>query len=104
MTIQQTLQKEIEESKRWIEVEKDDSTYKRDLKKRIELINWVLENMKNPDIFICEIIESKMNEIIDKINQMDSATEADPLHSELRILDWILYQVCSNEIKDYNIK
>jgi len=104
MTIQQTLQKEIEESKRWIEVEKDDSTYKRDLQKRIDLINWVLEDMNNPDIFICEIIESKMNEIIDKINQMDSATEADPLHSELRILDWILYQVCSNEIKDYNIK
>ena len=25
--------------------------------------------MKNPDIPICEIIESKMNEIIDKINQ-----------------------------------
>ena len=104
MTIQQTLQKEIEESKRWIEVEKDDSTYKRDLKKRIELINWVLENMKNPDIFICEIIESKMNEIIDKINESDSIIETDPLHSELRILDWILYQVCSNEIKDYNIK
>ena len=100
MTIQQTLQKEIEESKRWIEVEKDDSTYKRDLQKRIDLINWVLEDMNNPDIFICEIIESKMNEIIDKINQMDSATEADPLHSELRILDWILYQVCSNEIKE----
>ncbi len=33
-----------------------------------------------------------MNEIIDKINQMDSAIETDPLHSELRILDWILYQ------------
>jgi hypothetical protein len=104
MTIQQTLQKEIEESKRWIEVEKDDSTYKRDLKKRIELINWVLDNMKNPDILICEIIESKMNEIIDKINESDSIIETDPLHSELRILDWILYQVCSNEIKDYNIK
>jgi len=104
MTIQQTLQKEIEESKRWIEVEKDDSTYKRDLQKRIDLINWVLEDMNNPDIFICEIIESKMNEIIDKIEKTDSATEADPLHSELRILDWILYQVCSNEIKDYNIK
>jgi len=41
MSIQQTLQKEIEDSKRWIEVEKDDSTYKRDLQKRIELINWV---------------------------------------------------------------
>jgi hypothetical protein len=36
--------------------------------------------------------------------EMDSAIEADPLHSELRILDWILYQVCSNEIKKiYNI-
>jgi hypothetical protein len=40
-----------------------------------------------------------MNEIIDKINQMHSAIEADPLHSELRILHWILYQICSNEIK-----
>jgi len=99
MYTEQILLKEIEESKRWFEIEKDDSTYKRDLQKRIDLINWVLENMNNPDIFICEIIESKMNEIIDKINQMDSAIEADPLHSELRILDWILYQVCSNEIK-----
>ena len=44
MSIRQTLQKEIEDSKRWIEVEKDDTTYKRDLEKRIELINWVLEN------------------------------------------------------------
>jgi hypothetical protein len=30
------------------------STYKRDLAKRIELINWVLENMNNPDIAICD--------------------------------------------------
>ena len=55
--------------------------------------------MKNPDIFICEIIESKMNEIIDKINEMDYAIEADPLLSELRILDWIFYQVSGNAIK-----
>jgi len=55
--------------------------------------------MKNPDIPICEVIEIKMKEIIDKINQTDDAIEADPLHGELRILDWILYQVCSNEIK-----
>jgi hypothetical protein len=27
-----------------------------------------------------------MNEIIDRINQIDDAIEADPLHSELRIL------------------
>jgi hypothetical protein len=55
--------------------------------------------MKDPNIPICEIIESKMNEIIQKIDETDSAIEADPLHSELRILDWIFYQVCSNEVK-----
>jgi hypothetical protein len=43
MSIQQTLQNEIEDSKRWIECTREDSTYKRDLQKRIELINWVLE-------------------------------------------------------------
>ena len=50
MGIEQTLLQEIEESKRWLNLEKDESTYKRDLAKRIELINWVLENMKNPGI------------------------------------------------------
>ncbi|HKQ21890.1 MAG TPA: hypothetical protein VJS91_07615 [Nitrososphaeraceae archaeon] len=40
-----------------------------------------------------------MNEIINKINKIDSIFEAAQLHSELRILDWILYQVCSNELK-----
>ena len=40
-----------------------------------------------------------MNEIVLKINQTHSIFESDILHSELRILDWILYQVCSNEIK-----
>jgi hypothetical protein len=101
MTIEQTPLKEIEESKRWLNLEKDDSTYKRDLIKRIELTNWVLENMKNPDIQICNLIESKMNEIIDTVNNMDSAIKADPLHRELRILDWILYQVCSYEVKKF---
>jgi len=43
--------------------------------------------MKNPDIQICNLIESKMNEIIDTVNKMDSSIEADPLHSELKILD-----------------
>lgn len=100
MTIEQTLLQEIEESKRWLNIEKDESTYKRDLIKRIELINRVLENMKNPDIQICDLIEYKMNEIILTINQTHDIFEADPLHSELRILDWILYQVCSNEIKN----
>jgi len=40
-----------------------------------------------------------MNEIVLKINQTHSIFESDILHSELRILDWILYRVCSNEIK-----
>jgi hypothetical protein len=33
---------------------------------------------------------------------MDSAIEADLLHSELTILDWILYQVCRNKIRSYS--
>jgi hypothetical protein len=57
--------------------------------------------MKNPDILICEVIESIMNEIIMVINRTCSIFEADKLHSGLRILDWILYQVCSNEIKKF---
>jgi hypothetical protein len=40
-----------------------------------------------------------MNEIIEKINKTDSIFEVDPLDNELRILDWIFYQVCSNVIK-----
>jgi hypothetical protein len=43
--------------------------------------------MKIPDIPICEVLESKMNEIKDKVNKMDSIIEADKLHSELRILE-----------------
>jgi hypothetical protein len=101
MSIEQTLLQDIEESRRWLNLEKDESTYKRDLAKRIELLNWVLENMENPEINICELIESKMNEIIDAVNKMDSAIEADPLHRDLRILDWILYRICSNEIKQF---
>jgi hypothetical protein len=55
--------------------------------------------MKNPNIQICDLIESKMNEIILAINQTYSIFEADKLHSELRILDWILYQVCKDQQK-----
>ncbi|SRR6266508_834298 len=96
MTLEQILQKEIEESRTWLDREKEETTYKRDVQKRIELINWVLENMKNSNVQICGLIESKMDEIILKINQIYSILEADKLHSELRILDWILYQVCIN--------
>ena len=72
---------------------------RRDHSKRIQLLNWVLENMKNPDIQICTVIESRINKMIDEINKKHSILEQDPLDTELRILDWILYQVCSNEIK-----
>jgi hypothetical protein len=54
--------------------------------------------MKNHDIPICEIIESKMNEIFLAINKTYSIFESDKLRRELRILDWILYQVCCNKI------
>ena len=74
MGIEQTLLQEIEESERWLNLEKDESTYKRDLAKRIELINWVLENMKNPDIQICEVIESRMNEIIANAPELITST------------------------------
>ena len=97
MTLEQILQQEILNTKTWLSREKEESTYKRDLKKRIELINWVLENMKNSDIQICSLIESKMNEIILTINQTYSIFESDKLHSELRILEWIFYQVCIND-------
>jgi hypothetical protein len=40
------------------------------------------------------------------VSHIQAATECtlntiDPLHSELRILDWILFRVCSNEIKQF---
>jgi hypothetical protein len=65
---------------------------------------WVLENIKNPDLEICSLIETEMNEILLKINKTYSIFEADKLHSELRILDGIFYQVCSNEIKRYKAR
>jgi hypothetical protein len=67
LKILQALQNEIEDSTRWIECTQEDSTYKRDLYKNIELINWILEKMNNPYIPICDLIESKMNVLINKI-------------------------------------
>jgi hypothetical protein len=55
--------------------------------------------MKNTNVLICVLIESKINEITDTINQTYSILEAVKLHRKVRILDCILYQVCSNEIK-----
>ena len=99
MGIEQILLRDIEESQRALNGPNDNTIYRRDHSKRIELINWVLENMKNPDIQICAVIESKMNEIIDEINKKHTIIEQDPLDSELRILDWIFYQVCTNQTK-----
>ena len=79
--------------KRWVNT--GEGVYKRDLLKRIELINRTLEQIDRPNI--CEVIESKMNETIDKINKKNSILEKDPLDSELRILDWIFFQVCKDQ-------
>ena len=99
MSIEQILLKEIEESQRQLNGPNDDMIHRRDHSQRIRLLNWVLENMQNSDINICAVIECKMNDIIDEINKKHTIIEQDPLHSELRILDWIFYQVCSNKIK-----
>ncbi len=61
MTIEQVLQTQIGESKKWLDRENDDSTYKR----------------KNPDVKICDLVESKMNEIILAINRTYSILDAD---------------------------
>ena len=97
MNVEQILKNDLEESKLWLSREREKSTYRRELTKRIELLSWVLEDLKNPEIHVCNIIESKMKEIILKINQTHSITQSDKLHSELRILNWIQYQVCSSE-------
>jgi hypothetical protein len=101
MLLDQILQQEIKDSELWHSREKDESIYKRDLKKRIELINWVLRNMKNPDVEICSLIEFRMDETIQEIKKKDSIFESDILDSELRILDWIFYQVCTDQQKNW---
>jgi hypothetical protein len=85
MSIEQRLQKEIQESNKLLERPIDSTIYRRDLAKRIELVSWVLENMNDRNNQVCNIIETRMNEIIDKINKTNSIFEADPLDSELRI-------------------
>jgi len=101
MSVDQMLQQEIKDSELWLSRTQEESTYKRDLKKRIELINWVLQNMKNPNVEICSLIESRMNETIQEIKKKDSIFESDILDSELRILDWIFYQVCKDQQKNW---
>ena len=77
--------------------ENEESTYTRELKRRIELINWVLDSVRNHDNQICNQIELKMQKIILTINQTRLIVESDKLLSELRILNWILYQVSNNK-------
>ena len=48
MIVDQILLQEIKDTEVWLSREKEESICKRDLKKRIELINWALGNMKNP--------------------------------------------------------
>jgi uncharacterized protein YicC (UPF0701 family) len=97
MPLDEILQQEIRDSELWLSREKDGSTYKRDLKKRIELINWALQNMKNPNVEICSLIEFRMNETIQEIKKKNSIFESDILDRELRILDWTFYQVCKDQ-------
>ena len=101
MSVVQVLQQEIKESELSLSRTYEESVYKRDLKKGIELINWVLQNMKNPNVEICSLIEFRMNETIQEIKKKDSIFESDKLHSELRILEWIFYQVCKDEQKNW---
>ena len=99
MPVTQILEQEIKDSELWLSRTQEESTYKRDLKKRIELVNWVLQNMKNPNVEICSLIESRISETIQEIKKLDSIFESDILDSELRILDWIFYQVCKDQQK-----
>lgn len=75
MTVDQILQQEIRDSELWLSRTQEESTYKRDLKKRIELINWALQNMRNPNVEICGLIEYRMNEPIQEINKPLLITE-----------------------------
>jgi hypothetical protein len=54
MTLEQTLQNQIEESEKLLNRPIDDTIYRSDLEKRIGLINWVLKNIKNRNIPIYE--------------------------------------------------
>ena len=47
------------------------------------------------------LIEYRMNETIQQIKKKDSIFESDILDSELRILDWIFYQVCKDQQKNW---
>ena len=56
MGIEKILQNEIKESQRALDGPNDDTIQRRDHSKRIELLNWVLENMIKPDLKICDVM------------------------------------------------
>lgn len=62
----------------------------------------MLQNLKNPNVEICSLIDARMNETIQEINKKDSIFESDILDIELRILDWMFYQVCKDQQKLLN--
>jgi hypothetical protein len=66
--------------------------------KKIKLIDWVLQNLKNPNVEIYSLIESKIIDTIEEIKKKASILEFDILDSELRILDWIFYRVCKDQL------
>jgi len=59
--------------------------------------------MNNPETNICELMESKMNDLILEINQTHDIFEADKLHSELGIMDWLFYQVCKHQQRNWSL-
>jgi len=58
-----------------------------------------LAQLQTADTQNCALIQTKINEIIDKIYEKDSILKADSSNSRLRILDWIRQVVYSNEQK-----
>ena len=85
MTVDQILQQEIKHPQNWLSRGKDESTCKRDLKKRSELIHWVLQNMKNPNVEVRNLVESRRDSNYTGIKKVDLIFESDILDSELRI-------------------
>ena len=99
MKIEQILEKDLEESKLSLSREREESTYKRDLIKRIELLSWSIRNMKKSNSQICDILELRMKKTILKINQTHSMIQSDKLHSELRVMNLMLYQIAINKTR-----
>jgi hypothetical protein len=58
MSIGQALQNEIEDSKRWLYFEKDDSTYK-EIYKKIKIDNLAFRKFGNPNLHVVTILNLK---------------------------------------------